>query len=602
MAKLQGLRNPIEPLFDRLGNANPQLLRELRGRLKPGPVLGTLALSIGGQLLYGLTRLNALPSIANTSSSVARYGAETPKNLIVHLYCTGAALSTEPHCSPAAQPIFSPWQVNWPLWWSDTLTGLHFGAMTIAIAIGCYLLIADWSTEADRGTLDPLRLSPQSAQTILLGKLLGVPSLVYLWLLSGVPIALIAMVNTGRSASHIAGTLAIDGAQLAFWFTSSLFFANVTGKGRGFKGILGAIGAIGLMAWGLQIAGNWGERSPDILSLFGFLSPMFGLVRHVFPAGDWTVRSVAGLREFGGVDNLRTHGSMIGLTVAGISLLLAWSYTAWIALIRRFDRPTATLWSKGQSYWITAGLTAIVLGCCTKSFPGALGDLASIYHSKQPELLGSNAIQLLNNRLVPLFWLLLPLGFSLVQPRSVLLDGMHRPVGAALRKKTRRDLIWGEFSPPWVALGIQVAIALTGVVTFSLVQLRALPIGGVWRTLADNQALWGPVLLANLLLLLVGLVQLIQLNSRRLALLWSGLAVAIGLLAVPIALSMVGARTSHPLWLLSFYPFASLSEIDNGAILVLVLAEWLGLAVIYYRFKSRLRHLAKREFAAAVES
>jgi hypothetical protein len=105
-----------------------------------------------------------------------------------------------------------------------------------------------------------------------------------------------------------------------------------------------------------------------------------------------------------------------------------------------------------------------------------------------------------------------------------------------------------------------------------------------------------------LLLLLVGLVQLIQLNSRRLALLWSGLAVAIGLLAVPIALSMVGARTSHPLWLLSFYPFASLSEIDNGAILVLVLAEWLGLAVIYYRFKSRLRHLAKREFAAAVES
>jgi hypothetical protein len=581
MAKLQGSRNPIEPLFDRLGNANPQLLRELRGRLKRGPVLGTLAVSLSFQGLYLANRFTSLPNL----------------NRITNDYCLGPV--GEYGSRSCGSEIPGQLLINWPLWWSDTLTGLHLGAMAIAIVIGCYLLITDWSAEADRGTLDPLRLSPQSAQTILLGKLLGVPSLVYLWLLSWMPIELFTMVQTGRSASHIAGTLAIDGAQLAFWFTSSLLFASVTGKGRGFKGILGAIGAIGLMFMGLQIASNWDERTSDIYSLFGFLSPMFGLVRYVVPVGDWTVQSVAGLRGFAGIDDLRIRGSMIGLMIGGISLLLAWSYTAWISLVRRFDRPTATLWSKGQSYWITAGLTAIVLSCATKNFPSELGDISSIYHSKQPELLGQNAIQLLNNRLSPLFWLLLPLGLALVQPRSVLLDGMRRPLGSAPREKTRRDLIWGEFSPPWVALGIQVAIALTGVVTFSLVQLRALPIGGVGRTLAETQGFWGPVLMANLFLLLVGLVQLIQLNSRRRALLWSGFAVAIGLFAVPIALSMVGARTSHPLWLLSFYPFAALSEIDNGAILVLVLAEWLGLVVIYYRFKSRLRHLSKSEFAAA---
>jgi hypothetical protein len=600
MTKKQGSRNPIEPLFDRLGNTNPQLLRELRGRLKPGPVLGTLALSIGGQILYTIERFSKLPSPPSARQIFdSTYGRPT------HIYCLGEIapdrmgrdLTT---CREALGTLHF-WQINWPLWWSDYLTGLHLGAMAIAIVIGCYLLITDWSTEADRGTLDPLRLSPQTAQTILLGKLLGVPSLTYVWLLSCLPIALIAMVNTGRSASHIAGTLAIDGAQLAFWFTTSLLFASVTGKGRGFKGILGAIGAIGLMLFGLQVASSWNEIIRDISSLFGFLSPMFGLVRYVLPVGDWTVRSVAGLREFAGIDDLRIRGSMIGLMIGGISLLLGWSYTAWIALIRRFDRPNATLWSKGQSYWITAGLMVIVLSCATRSLSGYLG-ATTFFYSKQPETLSRNAILALDVCLSPLFWWLLPLGLALVQPRSVLLDGMRRPVGSAPREKTRRDLIWGEFSPPWVALGIQVAIALTGVVIFSLVQLRALPIGGVGRTLAETQGFWGPVLMANLLLLLVSLVQLIQLNSRRLALLWSGLAVAIGLFAVPIALSMVGARTSHPLWLLSFYPFAAISEIDNGAILVLVLAEWLGLVVMYNRFKSRLRHLAKSDVAAAVES
>jgi hypothetical protein len=599
MAKLQGSRNPIEPLFDRLGNANPQLLRELRGRLKRGSVLGTLAVSIGGQLLYGLTRLNVLPNLSNTYPPLMK-GGHLSQNFASHVYCTGSApYISNVVCQPAAQSTFSPWQVNWPLWWSDTLTGLHLGVLSIAIVIGCYLLITDWSTEADRGTFNSLRLSPQTAGAILIGKLLGVPSLLYLGLLSCLPIGLIAMVNTGRSASHIVGTLAIDGAQLAFWFTTSLLFASVTGKGRGFKGILGAIGSFGLLLYGLQLASDWNGQTRNIGSLLGFLSPMFGLVRYVLPVGDWTAHSVAGVRGLGGLDNLRIEGSTIGITIAGLALLLSWSYVAWIALVRRFDRPTATLWSKGQSYGIAVGLTAIVIGCCARTFLGELGDLGSIYNSKQPELLGRNAIHLLNNSLFPLFGLLLPLGLSLVQPRSALLDRMRRSVGSP-RKTARLDLLWGEFSPPWLALVIQAAIALTGVVTFSLLQLRVLPIGGVGRTLAETQALWGPVLLVNLLLFLVGFVQLIQLNSRRWALAWSGLVIAIGLFALPIALAMVRARVSHPLWLLSFYPFDSLADLDSGAILALVLAQWLGLAAIYNAFNLRLRALAKREWSVGV--
>lgn len=38
-------------LLDRLGNWNPQLLRELKGRLKPRNVIITIALSLVSQLM-----------------------------------------------------------------------------------------------------------------------------------------------------------------------------------------------------------------------------------------------------------------------------------------------------------------------------------------------------------------------------------------------------------------------------------------------------------------------------------------------------------------------------------------------------------------------
>uniref|UniRef100_A0ACD5H1H9 Uncharacterized protein n=1 Tax=Desertifilum tharense IPPAS B-1220 TaxID=1781255 RepID=A0ACD5H1H9_9CYAN len=65
--------------------------------------------------------------------------------------------------------------VDWSLWGTDVFLGASIlGAIALS-GIGAYWLIDDLGKEERRGTLNFIRLSPQSAQSIFLGKLLGVP-------------------------------------------------------------------------------------------------------------------------------------------------------------------------------------------------------------------------------------------------------------------------------------------------------------------------------------------------------------------------------------------------------------------------------------------
>ncbi|RQH23304.1 hypothetical protein D5R40_27115 [Okeania hirsuta] len=57
--------------------------------------------------------------------------------------------------------------------------------MAVILIGGVYMLVADLAKEKRLGTLNFIRLSPQSIQKILLGKLLGVPILIYLALVLG---------------------------------------------------------------------------------------------------------------------------------------------------------------------------------------------------------------------------------------------------------------------------------------------------------------------------------------------------------------------------------------------------------------------------------
>jgi hypothetical protein len=564
-------RRPFESLLDRLGNHNPQLLRELRGRLKPGFVLATLGTSIAGQLLYGLSRMGALP---NTIPGLANK---------THRYCLGPVSKefADPGCVKDALGMIP---INWPLWWGDGLPYFHWTMLSIAIVIGCYLLISDWSTEADRGTLDSLRLSPQSAPAFLWGKFLGVPVLAYLFLLSGLPLYLTAMAGAGRSPGAMVGGLTIDLAQICVWFTTSLLFAACFTKGGGAKAILGAM----VVAMGLFSAYVITGHSPYgwMFDLMRLISPSLGLAGGL-PNGLSSYYSSYSQQYLLGNEMWAWFGMPIGTSMVRLSLftvgvLGVWSYGCWLALNRRFERPSSTLWSKGQSYGITAVVTTIVLGTITVDM--------SYEHS------GFIRGQM------PLFWLFLPLGLSLIQSRQTLLDWVRHPAVPTASRATAylQDLIWGESSPPWVAFGINVAIVALILFPYNWLRIN------VWHDESPPHMStgWVFLLLTSLGLLLVGLSQLIHLRSRNRAWFLSATTVAVGLFALPIGLSVFFQSSGqNPLWLLTFYPVDSpYLTGEPGLVIAILGVELLGLALTYRQFDRSLRRLSKSDFAKAIDS
>ncbi|MEM9770064.1 MAG: hypothetical protein AAF889_00425 [Cyanobacteria bacterium P01_D01_bin.73] len=131
---------------DRLGRWNPQLLRELRGNLTVKSSLATISLVIGLQFLvnYLLVSLDVR----------GEWGGE-------FLLCT---------------------RVIW---------------LFAIIFAGGDAILRDWLNEAKLGTLGFLRLSPEPAWRILLGKLLGAPALCFLATIAWLPFHLYLVVRSG---------------------------------------------------------------------------------------------------------------------------------------------------------------------------------------------------------------------------------------------------------------------------------------------------------------------------------------------------------------------------------------------------------------------
>ncbi|HEY9906475.1 MAG TPA: hypothetical protein V6D18_02555 [Thermosynechococcaceae cyanobacterium] len=158
-------------LSKKLSEGNPQLWRELKARLKWQTVAATIAASLLGQFIL-MTRFQE-----SWSGKAYQQG----------LY--RAAFST--------------------LFW--------VGLFLLVIG-GSYWLVKDMAREEKRGTMDFLRLTPEPSEKILLGKLLGVPILLYLAIVLALPlhlnIALRANLNPISVLSAYA--LAISVCSLAY--------------------------------------------------------------------------------------------------------------------------------------------------------------------------------------------------------------------------------------------------------------------------------------------------------------------------------------------------------------------------------------------------
>ncbi|MBW4691445.1 MAG: hypothetical protein KME27_06715 [Lyngbya sp. HA4199-MV5] len=148
-----------------LSDRNPQLLREVKGHVKPRTVLVTLALSLATQLFIVGYHWRQL---GNDSETIVD-------------------------------------KLVWRIWWLDVFKTTTWVALTPLLFLGSYLLVKDIAREEQRGTLDFVRLSPGASQSVLLGKLLGVPILLYGAIALAIPLHVWSAVNAGLPLAAVMG-------------------------------------------------------------------------------------------------------------------------------------------------------------------------------------------------------------------------------------------------------------------------------------------------------------------------------------------------------------------------------------------------------------
>ena len=356
---------------DRLGRWNPQLLRHLRGTLSVKSTLFAIALSLVLQLLMGLTmftqvndlllprdrdQLQENPATLEDLDRCLEQGrqevgreleAALRKCVTDHLpgadpiisayiydlkrdhYCTGNPRPVRrgnfPLCIPNANG--TAYEVDWGKLYGDDLPFIRGFVLTVLALSGAYAIAQNWLREVKLGTLDFIRMSPEPAGRILLGKLLGAPILCFIGALAWVPFHLYIAVNSDFAF--------VD------WFASDMF-----GLAALVTTLVGAMTAC-VLTGGLNLS---------VLSLT--LLPMV--------AGAWLLGSVEfaaqeyprGLEWFG--MNL-LEPPVVGL-VLGTGVAIALTLLLWQSACRRFDNPHATPLSRRQAYQLMVGFNALAIG------------------------------------------------------------------------------------------------------------------------------------------------------------------------------------------------------------------------------------------------
>jgi ABC-type transport system involved in multi-copper enzyme maturation permease subunit len=444
----------IAEIFDRIGELNPQFYREIKGRFKRRNLILTVILSLTLQFFC------VLPSYRASYRSA--------------------------------------FEDNWWLEWNSIFPTLNWLLPFSLLVIGVYLLSSDLSREQQRGTLNFVRLSPQTSESILLGKLLGVPILLYLGVALAIPLHLKAGIAAGVPWGRIFGVYPLWGlTSVLFYGTTLLMSLLLNGQGEQQKSVAGANSLLALMA-----------------------APTFiGAIEYAFYAYDinsgannWTWFFL----PFG------TRGEFTYLWLLGT--LCAVNYWIWQAANRRFRNPNLTLLSKSQSYWIVGCTQLWLLGFVMPALVSVDGGVFS----------GLGLFFLFI--VAPLEILMLA---SLLSPdRQTLLDWTrYRHWQGRRDRALLKDLLLGEKSPAVAAIALNLAItALIWLPWILLLSLSALSSPPDATFSADDPTLtrlglfFCLLMTANIFLIYATINQLVRFYAKTpkqaiaIALPWGGMA------------------------------------------------------------------------------
>lgn len=541
---------------NQVGEWNPQWFRELKGRLKPRNILIAVTISLFGQLLLLMACSSRLPVVNGT-------------NVVQNRFCTSVVQEYAPPTCVADG--LGGFVINWSLWWKDVFSLLSVTAILALLVVGTYMLISDLSKEEQRGTLNFLRLAPQSSRSILTGKLLGVPILLYLTGVLALPLHVVAGLLGQIPVIQVLAFYGVLAASCLLFYSAALLFGLVGTWLGGFQAWLGSGPLLLFLFVMARVGASVALDNPlDWLSLF---NPTI-LVPYLL---DSSTLDAAHTSPMGGFRELQMFHLPIGASFWSMAACMVlnyglWTFWVWQGLKRCFHNPSATLLGKQQSYWLTACFEVVLLGF-------ALNPQTSEWRPLSKGLFD-------NYQMVLVFNLLLFLGLiaALSPHRQAMQDwARYRHQKRSSRKGgIFADLVWGEKSPAIFAVMLNLLIA-----SVSLLAWMALWPINEYKTLA----IWGLLVTVTLISVYAAVAQvmLFMKTSKRAPL--AATSVASLIVLPPIVFSILSMTpTANPgVWLFSAFPWVSLENISGISVFLAVIGQSLMLGLLSLQLTRQLR-------------
>jgi hypothetical protein len=559
----------INQFIERAGDFNPQLFRELKSRFNARSILTISAMGVLGQIALVFLFYSSLP--LNSRRSYNRYclgsqpsdwnGYSDPNAYIPDNFCV--------------KDLLGYTIINWQLWWLDLFITLSFIGVTVLLVVGTYLLIADLVKEEIRGTLNFIRLSPQSAKTIFLGKLLGVPALVYSLAFLAIPLHFFAGVMAHIPIVLILAFYGVLIASCAFFFHLALLIGLTPSKAASFHSFVASGGLLFylMVMMTTALAGDRGGSHSllDWATLFYPGKALVYLVQSTF----LPFKTVTYLEDTN-LTKLLWYGQPIfNHAWSAIAFMLInygiWTYGIIRAINRRFRRPHSMWLSKKQSYGLSLSFVIIALGFVPQT---------------------TSSIRLYYNFVILQFLVFafcMMLTIALSPQRQNLQDwARYRHQLSQTPRSLLKDLIWGEQSPS------TLAIALNGGIVF----LYTLPAALIFPL--ENYRF--PVILGLLLGFSINLFYalifqrfLLLKTSKRMA----GAVSALSILAsFPLFIAlMTGIRGSYlsSIWFLSFMPMAAKPLLLGTGSIIALLAQWTLIVLVTAEMTQKLKTMGYSE-------
>lgn len=575
------------PILKVLGEFNPQLVREIKGRFRVRTILIAIAISLLSQFVLFMGSNEKLPTTAPISISheycpsqnklyyeySAKYWELNDKVNVTKDPQIRKSLEQErkkyddlmkSDC-PKHLIEYERWISNY---WTSHFMWISVLGLFALIVGGSYMLISDLATEERRGTLNFIRLSPQSANSIFIGKILGVPSLLYLGILCAIPFHLVAGINARISVVEIFTFYGVVVTSCTFFYSLALLMGLTTSSWlNGLQSWLGT----SLIFFLLTIANNKPilKEGYDWLNLF---SPSCTLRYLIDRTGDYYLNYPFGHQQ---ISDLKWFGLPVGVSGLSLAALAVLNYgilTYWIwqGLKRSYHNPNSTKLSKAQSYGATLCFTMFNLGFTLQNFQ-------TNGNAYSPLFIGN-------------FLLGLCLITALSPQRQTLQDW------ARYRRENRKkywvqlgnDLVWGEKSPAIVALIINFSIA-AAIWVFTIIRVA--------QPEQKLEMLFAVALHFSFMVMCASIAQLIFMMKTPKRTLWAT-GILTGLLFVPYTVigTLWGFESSALTW--SAFSFLELNKVSAYQVLFPLLGQGLITILSNLQLTRLLRKAGESEFRA----